>query len=82
VHRFEKYNYTAPASCDFCNGLVWGPRTGVRYFDSLSIGLFYLFIFEKICTFIYPKYSQTSLSGKASVSGHKVVVSNPAMAVK
>ena len=33
THRFEKYNYTAPASCDFCNGLVWGPRTGVRCAD-------------------------------------------------
>ena len=33
VHRFEKYNYTAPASCDFCSGLVWGPRTGVRCAD-------------------------------------------------
>ena len=32
-HKFEKYNYTAPASCDFCNGLVWGPRTGVRCAD-------------------------------------------------
>jgi myotubularin-related protein 5/13 len=32
-HRFEKYNYTAPASCDICGGLVWGPRTGVRCAD-------------------------------------------------
>lgn len=32
-HRFEKYNYTAPASCEICGGLVWGPRTGVRCAD-------------------------------------------------
>ena len=32
-HRFEKYNDTAPTSCEFCNGLVWGPRTGVRCVD-------------------------------------------------
>lgn len=32
-HRFEKYNYTAPASCDLCSGLIWGPRTGFRCTD-------------------------------------------------
>ena len=30
-HRFEKYNYTAPAYCDLCNSVLWGiVRTGYR----------------------------------------------------
>ena len=29
-HKFEKYNFTTPSSCDFCNGLLWGPRTGLK----------------------------------------------------
>lgn len=31
--RFEKYNYTTPSTCDFCNGLLWGPKTGLRCSD-------------------------------------------------
>ena len=37
-HRFEKYNYTAPAYCDLCNSVLWGiVRTGYRC--QVSIGL-------------------------------------------
>jgi len=29
-HKYERYSYTTLTTCDFCNGLLWGPRTGVR----------------------------------------------------
>ena len=32
-HKFEKYNYTTPSTCDFCSGLLWGPRTGLKCND-------------------------------------------------
>ncbi len=33
-HRFEKYNYSTPTSCDVCNSLLWGPvRTGLKCAD-------------------------------------------------
>ncbi len=33
-HRFEKYNYSTPTSCDVCGSLLWGPvRTGYRCAD-------------------------------------------------
>ena len=33
AHKFEKINYTTPASCDVCHSLLWGPRTGLRCVD-------------------------------------------------
>lgn len=24
-HRFERYNFTTPTYCDFCNNVLWGP---------------------------------------------------------
>ena len=32
-HKFDKYNFTTPSTCDFCNGLLWGPRTGLKCND-------------------------------------------------
>merc|ERR1719273_2368954 len=32
-HKFEKYNFTTPSTCDFCSGLLWGPRTGIKCND-------------------------------------------------
>ena len=29
-HKYERYSYTTLTTCDFCNGLLWGPKTGVR----------------------------------------------------
>ena len=31
AHKFEKYNYSTPTSCNVCHSLLWGPRTGLRY---------------------------------------------------
>ena len=34
THRFEKYNYSTPTSCDMCGSLLWGPvRTGLKCAD-------------------------------------------------
>lgn len=33
AHRFEKNNYSTPTSCDLCNSLLWGPKTGMRCAD-------------------------------------------------
>ena len=32
-HKFERYYYTTLTTCDLCNGLLWGPKTGVRCTD-------------------------------------------------
>ena len=36
AHKFEKYNYSTPTSCNVCHSLLWGPRTGLRY-DFLEV---------------------------------------------
>ncbi len=33
-HRFERYHYSTPTSCEVCSSLLWGPvRTGLRCAD-------------------------------------------------
>lgn len=33
-HRFEKYNFSSPTSCDFCSHILWGiVKTGMRCAD-------------------------------------------------
>ena len=33
-HRFDKYNYTTPTSCDYCSHILWGiVKTGMRCTD-------------------------------------------------
>uniref|UniRef100_A0A0P5TBM6 SET domain binding factor n=1 Tax=Daphnia magna TaxID=35525 RepID=A0A0P5TBM6_9CRUS len=33
-HRFEKYNFSSPTSCDFCSTILWGiVKTGMRCND-------------------------------------------------
>ncbi|XP_014680971.1 PREDICTED: myotubularin-related protein 13-like [Priapulus caudatus] len=33
-HRFEKFNYTTPTYCDYCNHVLWGlVKTGMRCVD-------------------------------------------------
>ena len=33
AHKFEKINYTTYSSCDVCNSLLWGPRSGLKCAD-------------------------------------------------
>ena len=37
-HHFEKFTYTAPASCDYCSHVIWGlAKTGLFFCEDIFL---------------------------------------------